>query len=295
MLDPLFNFIFVILLLLWRGSSSSELHFNPVYRKIERFLEPPMSSVSRFLPLALKPYTLFLFFILFLLMRALHYYSYRGEFLSLSWGPAVLVFSPPTFLAALAKSIFATSLFYFGLLACLILLEGVSRTPMIQDPTWRMLSALAAWPKILFKKSFPWKGKFLFFTWIFFGTLLLFTVAFFVFLFPWGSHVLLVPGKEMSYLVFPKMLILNLFVATIFFTVLFYLLLIRALLSWFFPFGVFGFGDFISHVTDPILNWLSRWNLRAGPIDFSVLVAIFLCLLARQLSRHFLIWTYLHL
>lgn len=285
----------MILLLLWHGSGSPELHFNPVYRKIERFTEPPLSSVSRFLPPVLKPYSLFLFFALFFLVRALHYYSYRGEFLGLSWGPALLVFSHPTFIVALAKSIFATALFYFGLLTCLILLEGVSRTPMIQDPAWRILSVMAAWPKILFKKSFPWKGKFLFFTWIFLGTLLLFTAAFFVFLFPFGSHVFLVPGKEMTFLVFPKMLILNLFVATIFFTVLFYLLLFRALISWFFPWGVFGLGEFISHVTDPVLDWLSRWNLRAGPIDFSVLVAILLCLFAQQLLRRGLIWTYLHL
>ncbi|MFV0559639.1 MAG: YggT family protein [Enterococcus sp.] len=60
------------------------------------------------------------------------------------------------------------------------------------------------------------------------------------------------------------------------------LLVIYALLSWF-PGGYqSSFGRFLSKICEPYLSLFDRLNLRIGPIDLTIMVAVIVLNLASQ-------------
>ncbi|ASZ07980.1 MULTISPECIES: YggT family protein [Enterococcus] len=60
------------------------------------------------------------------------------------------------------------------------------------------------------------------------------------------------------------------------------LLVIYALLSWF-PGGYqSAFGKFLSRICEPYLSLFDRLNLRFGPIDLTIMVAVIILNLASQ-------------
>ena len=65
-------------------------------------------------------------------------------------------------------------------------------------------------------------------------------------------------------------------------TIYTYVLVIYALLSWF-P-GAYDskIGQFIIRISRPYLSMFDRLNLSVGPIDFTIIVAIFVLQLAGQ-------------
>ncbi|UUV97946.1 hypothetical protein G314FT_00360 [Vagococcus luciliae] len=65
-------------------------------------------------------------------------------------------------------------------------------------------------------------------------------------------------------------------------TIYTYVLVIYALLSWF-P-GAYDskIGQFIIRISRPYLSMFDRLNLSIGPIDFTIIVAIFVLQLAGQ-------------
>lgn len=295
MFEFLFNLVFLLLLIRFYGEWTRDFYFSAVYQRLTRWIDPPIHFVEKLLPENLKKQAIGVFIFLFFLIRALHYYSYRSDVLGMEWGPAVLVLRDATFFSACVKSVIVTALFYFQFLSIVLLFEAVSRIGMIQDPYWRIFSRISSWPKTLFSRFSPWKGRVSFALFVFAAMAFLFTLLFFLILAPFGKKAILVPGGSAVLSILPKMLLLNLFVATSFFYVLFCLLLVRALLSWFFPMGLFGMGELIYKLTDPVISWFARWRLQTAGIDFSVLVATFLCLFTQQLIRRLLIWLYLQL
>lgn len=285
MLETLFNIIFILLLLRFYGDRIRDFYFNPTYRRLSDLTDPAYRFASRLLPAPQNTGAHLLFFVLFILIRSFHYYSYRTQFLGLGWGPAALVWQSPSFLSTTFKALMATGLFYFHLLIILLLFDWLTQGRIMGDPLWRMAQTLIHWPKSLFKKFK------LFWVWV--ATLLMFSLFFYLLLLPFQTHVVLIPGGLNGLTLFPKILILNLFLAEKIFSILFVLLLIRVFLSWFFPYGIAGIGDLVSRLTEPLVQWFSRWNLRMGPIDFSVLVASLLCLFLDQFCRTLLIRAYL--
>ncbi|WP_429940752.1 MULTISPECIES: YggT family protein [unclassified Enterococcus] len=60
------------------------------------------------------------------------------------------------------------------------------------------------------------------------------------------------------------------------------LLILYALLSWF-PGGYqSAFGRFLAKICEPYLSLFDRLNLRFGPVDFTILAAIFILNMASQ-------------
>lgn len=70
---------------------------------------------------------------------------------------------------------------------------------------------------------------------------------------------------------------------TIAFNVYYYLLIGYALMSWVPGLYQSRFGNFVRSLVEPILAPLRRFNLQLGGLDFTILVAIFLLNILRQL------------
>ncbi|EPH99209.1 YGGT family protein [Enterococcus faecalis 13-SD-W-01] len=59
-------------------------------------------------------------------------------------------------------------------------------------------------------------------------------------------------------------------------------MILYALLSWF-PGGYqSAFGRFLAKICEPYLSLFDRLNLRFGPVDFTILAAIFILNMASQ-------------
>lgn len=294
MLEALLNLVFLVLWIRYYGERSPQFHFIPAYRSIESLTDPVVKFLSRFIPRLFKGQEVFLLLLLFFVIRSLHYYSYRLDFISWGWGPALIIWKEATFFASMAKSLLTTALFYFQLLAAILFFEAISRVAWKEHPWGRIASRIGDWPLKLFQKWVPIRLRGFSIALIFLGTLFLFTLGFWVVLIP-SREVLLVPGGAIHAGLLGKMAILNLYAASSVLSVLFILLLVRALLSWFFPFAGTGVADLIYRLTDPVLGWFSRWNWRAGGIDFSLFIAGILCLVVQKLLHRLLIWAYLQL
>lgn len=292
-MEFLFNLIFLLLLIRFYGDRERDFYFNRAYKKLVQFTDPPYRFFSRFFPENQMGGVHLLFFVVYLALRAFHYYSYRHEFLGLPWGPAMLVWKSPTLLYSFLQSIFATTLFYFHLLVILILLEWLAHAHLGGDPLLKIATRLTKWPRTLFYRGFS--SFQLRMSFVFIGTLFLFSLFFYSLLFPFEGEVVLVPGRGEGVALFLKMLTLNLFLAEKIFRILFFLLILRVFLSWVFPYGARGVGDIIYRLTDPICERFSFLNLRAGPIDFTVLVASILFLFCDKICRALLVKLYLSL
>lgn len=70
---------------------------------------------------------------------------------------------------------------------------------------------------------------------------------------------------------------------TIAFNVYYYLLIGYALMSWVPGLYHSPLGNFVRSLVEPILTPLRRFNLQIGGLDFTVLIAIFLLNVLRQL------------
>jgi len=161
------------------------------------------------------------------------------------------------------------------------------------DPLLKIATRLTQWPRTLFYRGFS--SFQLRMTFVFIGTLVLFTLFFYSLLLPFGGEVVFVPGRGEGAALFLKIFTLNLFLAEKIFRILFILLILRVFLSWFFPYGLSGVGDLIYRLTDPILERFSFLNLRAGPIDFTLIIASVLFLFCDQFCRALLVKLYLSL
>lgn len=290
-MEILFNFLFVILIILFYGDLKSEAYFNPLYKKLSGWTEPVYRFARGLFSADQKAGAHILFILLFLILRALHYYSYRHETAGMMWGPVMLVWKDPAFLASLTKSVLSTALFYYHMLVILLLLDWGTGGEFIGNPLWKLLHGLTLWVKNIghrISNSFHVKmsASFLF-------LVFLFSLLFFGVLISFGGKMVLVPGGSGAPALLPKIVILNLFLAENIFRIYFYLFFFRAILSWFFPYGAGGAGDLIFRLTDPLMDKLSRWNLRAGPFDFSALILMLASLFMDQLCANLLIRLYL--
>jgi len=283
MMDVFFNILFLVLLVRFYGDRERDFYFNSGYKVVARFTDPVYQFASKLFSSPLGVHLFF--FVLFIFIRTLHYYSYRADFMGLPWGPVILVWPFPTVFFSFFKAIFATLLFYYHFLIILLFFDWMTRRQSGGDPLWRMAKSLTQWPKELFRRISLF--------WVLIATILLFSLWFYVLLIPFGGKVVLVPGGSDPVSLFFKVILLNLFLAARIFKILFVLLLARVVISWVFPYGVAFVGDLVFRLTDPICAWFSRLNLRVGPIDFSVLLASFLCLFLDQVVRSLLIRLYL--
>ncbi len=278
-MEILFNLFLLLLLVLWSGEVNRDLYFNPIYKKLDLWTRSFYQRVARFLP-GNKEQSVHLFLLfLFILLRAVHYFAYRTDLYALKWGSSLLVWKSALFVFALHKALFASFLFYFNMMLIFLILDWVTRGA-IQDPIWNLIRSLVKWQE-------KWVGT----------DRLKNLVAFFLIgsvvmglsLLPVFGICAIIPGKEMGLFTFPKILILNLSLGFKVFHLYFMFFFLQALISWFVPYGIYGVGSLLVHLTEPVLAPFRRFQLRVGPIDLTLIIASFVCLILDQIFSNILV------